>query len=143
MRFMIIIKASKASEAGALPDTRLLAEMGAFNEELVKAGIVLDMAGLHPSSKGARVRFTGDKRTVIDGPFAETKELIAGFWLWQCRSLDEAIEWVKRCPRPHNEDSEIEIRRVFELEDFGAELTPELRAQEERQFHEMGKTHKA
>ena len=132
MRFMIIIKASKDSEAGVLPDEKLLTEMGKYNEELVKAGVMLAGEGLQPSSKGARVRFSGEKRTVIDGPFAETKELIAGYWLWQVNSLDEAIEWVKRCPNPHNEDCEIEIRQVFEAEDFGAEFTPELREQEER-----------
>ena len=120
MRFMVIVKATKDSEAGVLPDEKLLTEMGKYNEELVKAGIMLDGAGLQASSKGARVRFSGNKRTVIDGPFAETKELIAGYWLWQVNSLDEAIEWVKRCPNPHNEDSEIEIRQIFELEDFGA-----------------------
>ena len=132
MRFMIIIKADKNTEAGALPDEKLLTEMGKFNEELVKAGVMLAGEGLHPSSRGARVRFSGDKRTVVDGPFAETKELIAGYWLWQVKSKDEAIEWVKRCPNPTGAESEIEIRQVFEAEDFGAEFTPELRAQEER-----------
>lgn len=132
MRFMVIVKATKASEAGVMPDQKLLAEMGQFNEELVKAGVMLAGEGLHPTSKGARVRFSGPQRTVINGPFTETKELIAGFWLWQCRSLAEAIDWVKRCPNPHNEESEIEIRQVFEAEDFGAEFTPELREQEER-----------
>jgi hypothetical protein len=132
MRFMVLVKATKPSEAGELPSEQLLAEMGKYNEELVKAGVMLAGEGLHPSSKGARVRFTGDKRTVIDGPFAETKELVAGFWLWKCASLQEAIEWVKRCPNPMREESEIEIRQVFEAEDFGAEFTPELRAQEER-----------
>jgi len=132
MRFMIIVKASKDSEAGVMPSQQLLTEMGKFNEELAKAGVLLAGEGLHPSSKGARVRFFGGKRTVIDGPFAETKELIAGFWLWQVKSKEEAIEWVKRCPNPHNEETEIEIRQVFEPEDFGAELTPELREQEER-----------
>src|ERR1700745_1653652 len=126
MRFMIIVKASKDSEAGVMPDVKLLAAMGKFNEELVKAGVMLAGEGLHPSSKGARVKFSGSKRTVIDGPFAETKELIAGFWLWQVKSKEEAIEWVKRCPNPHNEETEVEIRQVFEAEDFGAELTPEL-----------------
>jgi AraC family transcriptional regulator len=130
MRFMIIVKASKDSEAGVMPSGKLLAEMGKFNEELAKAGVLLAGEGLHPSSKGARVRFSGGKRTVIDGPFAETKELIAGFWIWQVKSKAEAIEWVKRCPNPHNEESEIEIRQVFEAEDFGAEFTPELRNQE-------------
>jgi hypothetical protein len=132
MRFMVIVKASKESEAGVLPDQKILTEMGKFNEELVKAGIMLAAEGLQATSKGARVRFSGTKRTVIDGPFTESKELIAGFWLWQVKSLDEAIEWVKRCPNPHPGGSEIEIRQVFETEDFGPELTPELRQQEER-----------
>jgi len=132
MRFMIIIKATKDSEAGVMPSAQLLTAMGKFNEELVKAGVMLAGDGLHPSSKGARVRFSGSKRTVIDGPFAETKELLAGFWLWQVKSKEEAIEWVKRCPNPHNEETEVEIRQLFEAEDFGAELTPELREQEER-----------
>jgi hypothetical protein len=133
MRCMIIIKASKDSEAGVLPDEKLLTDMGRFNEELVKAGIMLAGEGLHPSSKGKRVRFSGEKRTVIDGPFAETKQLIAGFWLWQVKSMDEAIEWVKRCPNPMpGTDAEIEIRQIFEAEDFGAEFTPELREQEAR-----------
>jgi hypothetical protein len=133
MRFMIIVKATKDSEAGVMPSEQLLTEMGKYNEELVKAGIMLAGEGLQPSSKGARIRFSGNKRTVIDGPFAETKELIAGFWLWQVKSREEAIEWVKRCPNPMPGDSEIEIRQVFEAEDFGAEYTPELRAQEARQ----------
>ncbi len=132
MRFMIIVKADKHSEAGVLPDEKLLTEMGNFNEELVKAGVMLAGEGLQPSSKGSRVKFSGTKRTVIDGPFAETKELIAGYWLWQVKSKDEAIEWVKRCPNPMKGESEIEIRQVFEAEDFGAEFTPELREQEER-----------
>jgi hypothetical protein len=132
MRFMVMVKATKDSEAGVLPSTELLTAMGKFNEELVKAGVMLAGEGLQPSSKGARVRFSGPKRTVIDGPFAETKELVAGFWLWQCRSKEEAIEWVKRCPNPMPGESEIEIRQVFETEDFGAEFTPELREQEER-----------
>jgi hypothetical protein len=133
MRCMIIIKASKDSEAGILPDGKLLTEMGQFNEELVKAGIMLAGEGLHPSSKGKRVRFSGGKRTVIDGPFAETKELIAGFWLWRVKSMDEAIEWVKRCPNPMpGTEPEIEIRQIFEAEEFGAEFTPELREQEVR-----------
>ncbi len=132
MRFMIIVKATKDSEAGVLPDEKLLTEMGNFNEELVKAGVMLAGEGLQPSSKGARVKFSGSKRTVIDGPFVETKELIAGYWLWQVRSKEEAIEWVKRCPNCHEGESEIEIRQVFEAEDFGAEFTPELREQEER-----------
>jgi hypothetical protein len=132
MRFMIIIKATPTSEAGAMPDQALLEAMGKFNEELVANGIMLAGEGLQSSSKGARVRFKGTDRTVIDGPFAETKELIAGFWIWQCKSLDEAIAWVKRCPNPMNEESEIEIRQVFDLEDFGDEISPELRASEER-----------
>jgi hypothetical protein len=128
---MVIVKATKDSEAGVLPDERLLTEMLKYNEELVKAGIMLAGDGLHPSSKGARVRFSGTKRTVTDGPFAETKELIAGYWLWQVRSFDEAVEWVKRCPNPHYEDSEIEIRQLFDADDLGPGLTPELRAKEE------------
>lgn len=133
MRFMIIVKATKDSEAGVLPDTELLAEMGKYNEELVKAGVMLAGEGLQPSSKGARVKFSGTQRTVTDGPFAETKELIAGFWLWQCKSKEEAIEWLKRCPNPHpGQESEIEIRQVLEAEDFGEAFTPELQEQEER-----------
>ncbi len=133
MRFMVMVKATKDSEAGVLPDEKLLADMGKFNEELVKAGVMLAGEGLQPSSKGARVRFSGAKRTAIDGPFAETKELVAGFWLWQVKSKEEAIEWVKRCPNPFpGTESEIEIRQVFEAEDFGAEFTPELRKQEAR-----------
>ena len=133
MRFMVMVKATNESEAGEMPTEKLLADMGRFNEELIKAGIMLAGEGLHPSSKGARVKFNGAKRTVIDGPFAETKELVAGFWLWQCKSMEEAIEWVKRCPNPFEQgESEIEIRQVFEAEDFGAEFTPELREQEER-----------
>jgi hypothetical protein len=132
MRVMVIVKASKKSEAGVLPSQQLIAEMGRFNEELVKAGVLLAAEGLQASSKGKRVRFSGGKRTVIDGPFTESKELIAGFWLWQVRSMEEAVEWVKRCPNPHEEDSEVEIRQVFEAADFGSELTPELREQEER-----------
>jgi hypothetical protein len=133
MRFMVIVKATKNSEAGVMPSEKLLADMGKFNEELVKAGIMLAGEGLHPSSKGARVKFAGGKRTVIDGPFAETKELIAGYWLWQVKSKQEAIDWVKRCPDPMpGEEAEIEIRQVFEADDFGAEFTPELREQEER-----------
>jgi hypothetical protein len=132
MRFMVMVRATKDSEAGALPDEKLLAEMGKFNEELVKAGVMLAGEGLQPSAKGARVRFSGAKRSVIDGPFAETKELIAGFWMWQVKSKEEAIEWVKRCPNPMPGESEIEIRQVFEAEDFGAEFTPGLRDQEER-----------
>ena len=133
MRFMAIVKATKDSEAGVMPTEKALGDMGKFNEKLVNAGVMLAGEGLQPSSKGARVRFSGTKRSVIDGPFTETKELVAGFWLWQVRSLDEAIEWVKRCPNPfENGESEIEIRQVFEAEDFGAEFTPELREQEER-----------
>ena len=132
MRFMVMVKATKDSEAGVMPSEKLLAEMGKFNEELAKAGVLLSGEGLQPSSKGARVRFSGAKRMVIDGPFAETKELVAGFWMWQVKSKEEAIEWVKRCPNPFSGESEIEIRQVFEAEDFGAEFTPELREQEER-----------
>ncbi|MCI4566564.1 YciI family protein [Lysobacter sp. CFH 32150] len=132
MRVMVIVKASKDSEAGVMPSEELLTEMGKFNEELVKAGVMLAGEGLHPSSKGARIQFSGTKRTVIEGPFSETNELVAGFWLWQVRSMEEAIEWAKRCPNPHPGESELEIRQVFEAEDFGAELTPELKAQEER-----------
>jgi len=133
MRFMILVKGDQNSEAGALPSEALLAAMGNFNEELVKAGVMLTGEGLQPSSKGARVKFSGDKRTVVDGPFAETKELVAGFWLWQCASLEEAIEWVRRCPHPLEQgEAEIEIRPLFELEDFAPALTPALKAQEER-----------
>jgi hypothetical protein len=131
MRVMVIVKASKDSEAGVLPSQKLLADMGKFNEELVKAGVLLGAEGLQTSSKGKRVRFSGTKRTVTDGPFSETKELIAGFWLWQVRSMEEAVEWLKRCPNPHEGESEIEIRQVFEAADFGPELTPELRKKEE------------
>jgi hypothetical protein len=129
---MVLVKASKDSEAGIMPKQKLLAEMGKFNEELIKAGVLLVGDGLQPSSKGKRVRFAGEKRTVIDGPFTETKELIAGFWLWQVRSMEEAVEWVKRCPSPHEGEAEIEIRPIFEAEDFGSELTPELREQQVR-----------
>src|SRR5437867_1747207 len=139
MRVMVCVKATKDSEAGIMPSQQLLTEMGRFNEELVKAGIMLAGEGLQPSSKGKRVRFSGPTRTVIDGPFTETKELIAGFWLWQVRSLEEAVEWVKRCPNPHKGESEIEIRQVFEAEDFGAEFTPELREQEERLRKQIAK----
>jgi hypothetical protein len=132
MRFMVLVKANKDSEAGVLPDKKLLTEMGKYNEELAKAGVLLAGEGLQPSSKGARVKFSGGRRTVVDGPFAETKELIAGFWLWQVKSMDEAIEWAKRCPFPAEGEAEIEIRQVFEADDFGAELTPELRDQAER-----------
>ena len=142
MRFMVIVKATNDSEAGKMPSTEMLAAMGKYNEELVKAGIMLAGDGLHPSSKGARVHFSGSKRTVIDGPFAETKELIAGFWIWQVRSLDEAIEWVKRCPNPMDGPSDIEIRQIFEAEDFGAEFTPELREQEQRIIAEAEKNKK-
>ena len=132
MRVMVMVKATKDSEAGVMPTEQMFSEMLAYNDQLVKAGIMLAGDGLHPSSKGKRVRFDGAKRTVIDGPFAETKELIAGYWLWQVRSMDEAIEWVKRCPNPMPSESEIEIRQLFDADDFGAELTPELRAKEER-----------
>lgn len=132
MRFMVIVKASKSSEAGVLPSTELLTAMGQFNEELVKAGVMLAGEGLHPTSKGARIRFSGRERTVIEGPFDLSNDLIAGFWLWQVKSKEDAIEWVKRCPNPHPEDCEIEIRQLFEAEDFGAELTPELKEQEQR-----------
>ena len=139
MRVMVIVKASKESEAGVMPSQQLLTDMGKFNEELVKAGVMLAGEGLHPSSKGKRVRFNGTKRTVIDGPFSETKELSAGFWLWQVKSMAEAVEWVKRCPNPMPGESELEIRPVFEAEDFGAEFTPELRAQEDRVREEAAK----
>jgi hypothetical protein len=142
MRFMVIVKATKDSEAGVMPSQKLLTDMGKFNEELVKAGVMLAGEGLHPSSRGARVRFSGDKRTVVDGPFSETKELIAGYWLFQVKSLAEAIEWVKRCPNPMLTDSEIEIRQVFEADDFGAEFTPELKAQEERLGKQMAENAK-
>lgn len=141
MRVMVIVKASPESEAGQMPSEQLLADMGRYNEELVKAGVMLAGEGLHPTSKGVRVRFSGDRRTVVDGPFSETKELIAGFWLWQVRSMEEAIEWVRRCPNPHPGDSEIEIRPVFEAEDFGAEFTPELREQEERLRAQIAASH--
>jgi len=134
---MVMVKATKDSEAGKMPSEELLSAMAKFNEEMVKAGVMLDGNGLQPSSKGARVRFSGDKRTVIDGPFTETKELVAGYWILQVKSKAEAIEWIKRCPNPHEGDSEIEIRQVFELEDFGAELTPELREQEKRLLAEV------
>jgi hypothetical protein len=140
MRFMILIKGNQDTEAGVMPGEQLLAGMGKFNEEFVKAGVMLAGEGLHPSSKGARVKFSGNERTVIDGPFAEAKELIAGFWLWQVRSKEEAIEWVKRIPNPTGVDGEVEIRQVFEAEDFGAEFTPELREQEERLRAQMAET---
>ena len=132
MRFMIIVKATRDSEAGVMPEEQLFADMAAYHEALAKAGMLLDGSGLQPSAKGWRIKYSGGQRTVVDGPFAETKELIAGFWLWQVKSLEEAIEWVKRCPNPMPGESEIEIRQVFEAEDFGEEFTPELRAQEER-----------
>jgi hypothetical protein len=143
MRFMILVKADKTTEAGVMPDEKLLTEMGKFNEELVKAGVMLAGEGLQPSSKGARVKFSGDKRTVIDGPFSETKELVAGYWLWEVKSKQEAIEWVKRCPNPTGAESEIEIRQVFEAADFGAEFTPELREQEERLRAQIASKEKA
>jgi hypothetical protein len=143
MRFMVMVKATKDSEAGVMPDEKLLAAMGKYNDELVKAGVMLAGEGLHPSSKGARIKFSGDKRTVVDGPFAETKELVAGFWLWQVKSKEEAIEWARRCPHPFGEgEAELEIRQIFEAEDFGPEYTPELRAQEERQRAEIEKKNK-
>ena len=137
MKFMVIVKATKDSEAGKMPSEELLAAMTRYNEELVKAGVMLAGEGLHPSSRGKRVRFEGPKRTVIDGPFAETKELVAGFWLWQCGSMEEAVEWVKRCPNPHDETTELEIRQVFSAEDFGPALTPELAEREERMRQEV------
>ena len=144
MRFMVMVPASKESEAGVFPTEKELAEMGKFNEELVKAGVMLAGDGLHPSSKGKRVRFGGGKKTVIDGPFVEAKELVAGYWIWQVKSIDEAVEWVRRCPDPMpGEESEIEIRPVFEAEDFGAALTPELRAQEDRIRAEAARNQKA
>lgn len=144
MKVMVIVKATKNSEAGVMPSEQLLTDMGKYNEELVKAGIMLAGEGLHPSSKGKRIRFSGDKRSVIDGPFAETKELIAGFWMWQVRSMEEAVEWARRCPSPMpGEESELEIRPVFEAEDFGAEFTPELREQEERLRAELEKKNKS
>lgn len=140
MRVMVLVKATKNSEAGIMPSEQLLADMGKFNEELVKAGVMLAGEGLHPSNKGKRVRFSGGKKTVIDGPFAETKELVAGYWLWQVKSIDEAVEWLRRCPDPMpGEEGEIEIRPVFEAEDFGEEFTPELRAREERLRTEIEK----
>ena len=132
MRVMVIVKASPESEAGEMPSEKILSDMGKYNEQLVNAGVMLAGEGLHPSSKGKRVRFSGAKRTVVDGPFAETKELVAGYWLWQVKSMAEAVEWLKRCPNPHPGECEIEIRPVFEASDFGEALTPELRAQEER-----------
>ena len=143
MRVVVFVKATKNSEAGVMPSEKLFAEMGAFNEQLVKAGIMLAGDGLHPSVKGKRIRFSGNERKVIDGPFAETKELVSGFWIWQVKSMEEAVEWVKRCPNPFPVESEIEIRQVFEAEDFGAEFTPELRAQEDRQRAEIEKRAKS
>ena len=142
MRVVVFVKANQDTEAGVMPSEQLLAEMGKYNEELVKAGIMLDGQGLHPSSKGARIKFSGSKRTVVDGPFTETKELIAGYWIWQVRSMDEAIEWAKRCPNPTGAESVLEIRPIFEAEDFGAEFTPELREQEARIRSEMEKQKK-
>ena len=143
MRVIVMVKATKDSEAGVMPDEKILTAMGHFNDELVEAGIMLAGEGLHPTSRGRRARFSGTKRTVIDGPFAETSELVAGFWLWQVKSMEEAVEWVKRCPNPFPVESEIEIRQVFEAEDFGAEFTPELRAQEDRQRAEIEKRAKS
>lgn len=140
MKVMVIVKASRASEAGEMPSTELLTAMGNYNEELMKAGILLAGEGLHPTSKGKRVRFSGSDRTVIDGPFTETKELIAGYWLWKVKDMDEAVAWLKRCPNPHDETTEVEIRPVFEADDFGEAFTPELRAQEERVFKEATKS---
>ncbi len=140
MRVMVIVKATKKSEAGEMPSERLLTDMGNFNEQLMRAGIILAGDGLHPSSKGYRVRFSGKDRTVIDGPFAETKELIAGYWVWQVNSMQEEIDWVKRCPNPHEDECEIEIRQLFEADDFGEEFTPELREQEDRIRTELSKT---
>jgi len=143
MKVMVLVKATKESEAGVMPSQQLLTEMGNYNEQLVKAGIMLAGEGLHPSSKGVRVRFSGTNRNVIDGPFAETKELLAGYWMWQVKSMDEAIEWLKRCPNPHNETCEVEIRPVFEPDDFGKEFTPELREQEDRIRAESEKLRKS
>jgi hypothetical protein len=142
MRVVVFVKANQDTEAGVMPSEQLLSEMGKFNEELVKAGIMLDGQGLHPSSKGARIKFSGPKRTVVDGPFTETKELIAGYWVWQVRSMDEAIEWARRCPNPTGAESVLEIRPIFEAEDFGAEFTPELREQEARIRSEIDKQKK-
>jgi len=139
MKVMVIVKASTASEAGEMPSEGLLRDMGNFNEQLVKAGIMLAGEGLHPTSKGKRIRFSGKDRTVIDGPFAETKELIAGYWIWQVKSMDEAVAWLKRCPNPHEEDCEVEIRPIFEMDDFGEAMTPELRAQEDRLREEVAR----
>jgi hypothetical protein len=141
MRFMVIVKATQDSEAGVMPDERMLTEMGNFNEALVKAGVMVSGDGLHPSSKGKRVRFSGKDRSVVDGPFAETKELIAGFWIWECKSMEEAVEWVKRCPNPMLSESEIEIRKIFESADFGEAFTPELQKQEEQLRETMSRRH--
>jgi hypothetical protein len=138
MRVMVMVKANEDSEAGAMPSTEILSEMGKYNEELVKAGIMLDGEGLHPSSKGVRIQFAGDQRSVVDGPFAETKELIAGYWVWQVRDMDEAIEWAKRCPNPTGAESMLEIRPVFELDDFGDNVTPEVRERDERLRSQLG-----
>ena len=144
MRVMVMVKASRNSEKGVMPNEKLLADMGKFNEELVKAGVMLAGEGLHPSSKGKRVAFSGGKKTVVDGPFAETKELVAGFWLWQVKTIEEAVEWVRRCPDPMpGEESEIEIRPVFEADDFGAEYTPELRERDERLREQIERQQKA
>ncbi len=143
MRFMVIVKATQDSEAGVMPDTALLEAMGKYNEELVKAGVMLSGEGLHPTSKGKRVRFSGAQRTVIDGPFAETKELAAGFWIWQCPSMAAAVEWLKKCPNPHPGECDIEIRQIFSPEDFGDALTPELRAQEDRQREQAARNAKS
>jgi hypothetical protein len=144
MKVMVIVKATRNSEAGAMPSEKLLSDMGAFNEELVKAGIMLAGEGLHPSARGKRIKFSGGKRTVVDGPFAETTSLVAGYWLWQVRSIDEALEWAKRCPDPMpGEEAELEIRPIFEAEDFGAEFTPELRAQEERLREDIERQNKS
>ena len=143
MRFLVIVKASRDSEAGVMPSRELLEAMGQYNEELVKAGVILAGEGLHPTSKGKRVRFAGKARTVIDGPFAETKELVAGFWIWQCQSMDEAVEWLRKCPNPHADECEVEIRQIFSPEDFGDALTPELKAQEDRQREQAARNAKS
>ena len=137
MKFIVFVKANADTEAGVMPSEQLLTEMGNYNEQLVKAGIMKAGEGLHPSSKGARILFSGEKRTVVDGPFAETKELVAGFWIWECKSMQEAIDWARRCPNPTGEESQLEIRQVFAMEDFGDAMTPELRAQEERLMAEI------
>lgn len=142
MRFVVLVKASKDSEAGVMPSQELLTAMGNYNEELVKAGVMLAGEGLHPSTKGKRVRFAGTQRTVIDGPFAETKELVAGFWIWKCASMDEAVAWLKKCPNPHPDECEVEIRQIFSAEDFGEALTPELKAQEDRQREQAARNAK-